>query len=294
MQRFFTLFTLFLFIISFGFHLSSCKNNDEEPNVPTKDEKDSTANIIEKRIRKNDIEVDVVIDKPQGTKFDVLVVFRGTLRDDSKILDAAYKSLDRFKALLDRNDLMVVSVAYPEENLLFGDNVEHSLVALKWLKSEASKELKIDIGKIFLAGHSQGGYIATRLNTIEKTDGVIANAPGPLNLLFRCRLEEDGKIPEAMECTLLRNNYGSTDENPEAYQARSLLRFTKGYKADLLVIQGMDDSPIYMNSWPMFKTRLENCSDCKQINILELEDMGHSALFQSEKAKKAFNDFLRR
>jgi hypothetical protein len=43
-------------------------------------------------------------------------------------------------------------VVYPEENLLMGDNLRHCEAALMWLKNNASSELQIEIGKIFLGG----------------------------------------------------------------------------------------------------------------------------------------------
>jgi poly(3-hydroxybutyrate) depolymerase len=46
-------------------------------------------------------------------------------------------------------------------------------------------ELGISPKKIFIGGHSQGGYIATRLNTMHATNGVIASAQGPLNMVYR-------------------------------------------------------------------------------------------------------------
>ena len=79
--------------------------------------------------------------------------------------------------------MMIVSVAYPQEKILFGDNIVQAEAALLWLKNKAGEELGATIKKIFLGGHSQGGYVVTRLNTMHKTNGVIANAPGPLNLV---------------------------------------------------------------------------------------------------------------
>jgi len=190
--------------------------------------------------------------------------------------------------------MLIVSVAYPEENLLFGDNIQHCEAALLWVKNHAARELGLTLNKIFLAGHSQGGYQVTRLNTMRQTDGVIANAPGPLNLVFRCQLEENGQIPNEMECTMLNNEYGPTSENPEAYFERSLLNFTGGYKSDILFVQGMQDGPIHMHSWPQFKQNVEECADCQNNHFLELEGFGHTALFQSAEARIAFNNFINR
>ncbi len=266
---------------------SSCKKSEN-----TKSPDFNGAEQIVKSITYNDVSVDIVIDKPENDELDVLVVFHGTVRRDSLILQAAHNSLQTFQRILDRQDMMLVSVAYPEENLLFGDNIRHCEAALLWLKNNANKELGISINKIFLAGHSQGGYLVTRLNTMHKTDGVIANAPGPLNLVFRCQLEEDGKVASEMECELLYSEYGSVYSNPDAYFARSLLNFTNGFLADILFVQGLDDGPIQMYSWTKFKEQVENCSDCKQIEFLDLAGFGHNALFQSPKARIEFNKFL--
>jgi acetyl esterase/lipase len=147
-----------------------------------------------KTITYDSIEVKVVIDKPALNEVDVLLVFHGTVLYDSSLMTAANTTLDKFKGILDRKDMMIVSVVYPQENVLLGDNIVQGEAALLWLKNKASKELGISIKKIFLGGHSQGGYMVTRLNTMHQTNGVIANAPGPLNLVYRCELEEKGQI----------------------------------------------------------------------------------------------------
>lgn len=248
---------------------------------------------VTRSIQYQGVQVDLVIDKPVNNEVDVLLTYHGTVLYDSLILDAAHNVLDQFQKILEPKDLMLVSVAYPEEGLLFGDNIREAEAALLWVKEQAAKELGIRVRKVFLAGHSQGGYLVTRLNTLHATDGVIANGPGPLNLVYRCQLEEDGKIPSGVVCTALRNAYGTTTQNPDAYYQRSLLPFTKGFKGDLLLVQGLKDTPIQMYSWPMFKSAVKACSDCKKVEVLELAGMGHTALFQSQEAIAAFNAFLK-
>ena len=247
---------------------------------------------ITKNISYNQVSVDVVIDKPENDIVDVLIVYHGTVWYDSEILSAANNVLNAFKRILNRDDMMIVSVAYPEENLLFGDNIAHAEAALLWVKNNANQELGIDVKKIFLGGHSQGGYLVTRLNTMHETHGVIANAPGPLNLVYRCQLEENGQIPNGFVCTLLHNTYGSTTTDPEAYFERSLLNFTSGYKSDILFVQGLGDSPIQMHSWSVFKQQVTDCTNCQETYFLELPEYGHQALFQSSKARQVFNDFI--
>ncbi|HLP95551.1 MAG TPA: hypothetical protein VK168_16020 [Saprospiraceae bacterium] len=263
----------------------ACDKKDESEALPT-------AYRITKTIQYNNVQVEVVIDKPALKDVDVLLTFHGTVMFDNQILEAANNTLDGFKDILDRKDMMLVSVAYPEENLLMGDNILQCEAALLWIKNRAGNELGINIRKIFLAGHSQGGYLVTRLNTMHPTNGVIANAPGPLNLVYRCQLEESGQIPSGTTCTLLKNTYGSTNDNPEAYFQRSLLNFTKGFQSDILFVQGLDDSPIQMYSWPIFKQDVLGCTNCQEVQILELPGLGHSSLFNSTEARATFNTFI--
>jgi poly(3-hydroxybutyrate) depolymerase len=252
----------------------------------------SAAYRITRNITHNGVSVDIVIDKPKGVNLDTLIVYHGTVNEDSRILEAANNVLNAFKGITDNRKMMIVSVAYPEENLLFGDNIVHSEAALLWIKNRSRTELGINVRKIFLAGHSQGGYLVTRLNTMHETDGVIANGPGPLNLVFRCGLEETGQAPQTPQCTLLRNTYGTTVANPDAYWQRSLRNFTTGHKSRILFVQGLDDSLIQLYSWPSFKLDLTQCEDCSPVEFLDLAGFGHSALFNSPQARTAFNQFI--
>lgn len=245
-----------------------------------------------KTIHYNNINVDVVIDKPALDEVDVLMLFHGTVMYDNSIMTAANTTLDKFKGILDRNDMMIVSVAYPQENILLGDNIILGEAALLWLKNKASQELGITVKKVFLGGHSQGGYMVTRLNTMHQTNGVIANAPGPLNLGYRCQLEENGQVQSSVVCTKLKNVYGTAISNPNAYDQRSLLNFTNDFKSDILFVQGLNDSPIQMYSWPTFKQYVLNCTNCQNRQFVEITGGEHGSLFQSPIAKTEFNNFI--
>jgi pimeloyl-ACP methyl ester carboxylesterase len=250
------------------------------------------AYTITRTIGTDSVSVEAIIQKPGNDTLDVLVLFHGTVSFDSLVLQAAQNTLQVFDDILDREDMLLVSVAYPEEGLLFGDNIRHAEAALLWVRHHAAQQLGISVNRIFLAGHSQGGYLVTRLNTMHAVDGVIANAPGPLNLVFRCGLEENGQLPPGLVCGLLFQTYGSTQDAPTAYMERSLLHFTSGHLSDVLFIQGLNDSPIQMNSWPVFRQQMEACADCQERTFLELPGLGHQALFNSPAAKQAFNDFI--
>jgi hypothetical protein len=274
---------LLVFII---FILFSCKKEEAiEPMPPT-------AYQGTLKISYNQTDVDVVIDKPDVAEADVFILFHGTVLYDSLNIQAAENILERTKELTDRKDILFVSVAYPGENLLLGDNIKHAEAALLWVKNKASETLNIKIKKIFLLGHSQGGYLVTRLNTMHETNGVIANAPGPLNLVYRCQLEENGQIPSGAACTKIRQVYGTTTNNPVAYMDRSLLSFSNGFLSDILFVQGLKDAPIQMYSWPVFKKNVSECSDCKEVQILEIPGGEHASLFSDFGAKEAYNLFV--
>ena len=272
-----------LFMLSF----LSCEkdNTSNQPNPNT------SAYRITKSISYNSVNVDVIIDKPEGNEFDVLITYHGTVQSDSAILTAAETTLNQFKNILNRQDMMIVSVAHPQLNILFGDNILQAEAALLWVKHKANQELGITVKKIFLAGHSQGGYLVTRLNTMHQTNGVIANSPGPLNLVYRCQLEENGQAPASYPCNNLRNVYGTTIDNSNAYHQRSLLNFTNGFKSDILFVQGLDDMPIQMYSWPTFKQDVLSCTNCQNRQFVEIPG-GHTAIFQSQTAKTEFNNFI--
>jgi hypothetical protein len=260
-------------------------------NTASQSDLGSSAYRITKSILYNDVNVDVIIDKPAGREFDVIITYHGTVQRDSDSMPAAETTLNQFKSIMNRQDRMIVSVAYPQRNLLFGDNIRHAEAALLWVKHKAGRELGVTVNKIFLAGHSQGGYLVTRLNTMHETDGVIANAPGPLNLVYRCRLEENGQAPASYPCQDLRNVYGSTAVDSNAYHQRSLLHFVNGYRSDILFVQGLDDMVIQMYSWPKFKQEVMNCATCNVRRFVEVPG-GHTAIFQSQTAKTEFNEFI--
>ena len=265
----------------------SCEkdNTSNQPNPNT------SAYRITKSISYNNVNVDVIIDKPEGNEFDVLITYHGTVQSDSTILTAAETTLNQFKNILNRQDMIIVSVAHPQLNILFGDNMLQAEAALLWVKHKANQELGITVKKIFLAGHSQGGYLVTRLNTMHQTNGVIANSPGPLNLVYRCQLEENGQAPASYPCNNLRNVYGTTIDNSNAYHQRSLLNFTNGFKSDILFVQGLDDMPIQMYSWSTFKQDVLSCTNCQNRQFVEIPG-GHTAIFQSQTAMTEFNNFI--
>ena len=237
------------------------------------------------------VPVQVVIHMPSAPVREALVLYHGTVWFDDRILPAAQNTLESFGRLLLRDDTLLVSVAYPQQNREIGEGLREAEAALLWVQNEASRVLGVSIQRVFMAGHSQGAYLVTRLNTMHRTDGVIANAPGPLDFEYRCLLEERGGAPGSDECALMSPRYGLPSVNPAPYRRISLLSFTQGFKADALFVQGQDDGVIQMRSWPLFRQAVQTCTNCQQPVFLEIAG-GHEALFRSVEARAAFNQFL--
>lgn len=266
----------------------SCSQDSSTPATPNPT---PTAYRTTRTVTYNGIPVTVVIDKPAQNVVDVMVVYHGTVSSDANIVSAANTTLDKFKSILNRPNMMLVSVAYPQENILFGDGIAQAEAALLWVKNNAATSLGITLNKIFMGGHSQGGYMVTRLNMMHQTNGVIANAPGPLNLVYRCGLEENGQILPSAVCSNLAATYGSTLMNPTAYFERSLLHFTANFKSDILFVQGLNDSPIQLFSWPMFKEAVSACTTFQSVEFVEVPG-GHTALFDNLAAQTACTTFI--
>jgi hypothetical protein len=282
------IFLLFFFVILVGIIIFYLDNNEEIV-------KNKTLKSGFMSINYDEVKVDALIDLPENNTGDVLLAFHGTTMDDSKTMLAAEVLIEKIRKMLNRKDLIIISVAYPQENILIGDNMKEVEAALLWTKNRLSEEFKVEVNKIYLFGHSLGGYLVTRLNTMHKTDGVIANAPGPLDLVFRCSVIErnNSKIrEEEIACSSIYKKYGSVFTNPTAYKGRSLINFSSGYKSKILFVQGMDDKKIQMELWPVFKENILECSDCAEYIFLEPKDAGHNAAFQDERAIEAINDFL--
>ncbi|MEN9530192.1 MAG: hypothetical protein RI932_2065 [Pseudomonadota bacterium] len=274
----------FLLII-YAIGLTSCRT------LPKASEAETGVTGAALKLKTGNIGVDFVIHKPRTRFADAFLIFHGTVESDQQSLGAAKKTLAMTRKLVQRDDALYVSVSYPQENHLMGDNFKFAESALLWLKKDAPRALDIEIRKIFLIGHSQGGYLVTRLNTLHNTDGVIANAPGPLNFKLRCELEESKKIPASDYCQKMSARFGSTRVNASAYEQRSLLSHIQNFKSKILFVQGLGDTKLQLTSWPILKSKIAECATCRNAQFVELEG-GHAALFENPKGSEIVQKFL--
>jgi poly(3-hydroxybutyrate) depolymerase len=192
---------------------------------------------------------------------DVVVLLHGTITSPMvRPEDAAEKFIALMRVEVRASDRVLVSVAYPQDaiplanqssfgdvgGLLFGDNIRYPQAAIGWVHEElagwlASNAPGITPGRLFLFGHSQGAYLAHRLNALVDSDGVIANATGPIDLLDRCALDEKGPN-DNVTCNKLEMVHGPTATHPGVYEERSLKVFLTGHRAPSLFVQATDDT----------------------------------------------------
>ena len=199
---------------------------------------------------------------------DVVVVFHGTLSDGavgSSIADAAETSLNYFldQSGLNIRDKIIFSAAYPQDNVsqarnynisgtgteqadfLMGDNLPYARAAVGWVKNSlngymSSNGITKTIGNVYLFGHSQGGKLVTKMNTLETgITGVIANAPGPIQFDQTCA----GGGSTSLSCTKIAAIHGaSAGDGSAPYEAIGLETYTSTHNAPLLFTQALDDT----------------------------------------------------
>lgn len=198
-----------------------------------------------------------------GNSVDIVVCYHGTLDDSdtTTILNAANTVMDVMIDNVNIKDKIIFSVAYPQDNIsaarninmvtpqqlstfYFGDNIVYARAALLWAKNNlnsglTSLGLSQQINRVFMFGHSQGGSVVHKLNTLETTDGVIANSPGPIRLDETCSVATGN-----LTCNKLSNagfDPTTTPLSSNTYYQRSVANFVTGHKAKITYFQALDD-----------------------------------------------------
>jgi pimeloyl-ACP methyl ester carboxylesterase len=154
--------------------------------------------------------------------------------------------------------------------------------------------LNIKIDRTFLIGHSLGGYIVTRLNTMYKNDGVIANVPGPIDLAFTCKILKNVNFGEKVDfCSSMKEKYGSAASNPSEYTNQSLISFVDGQKSKILFIQGLNDNKKQVDLMKIFEEKMNQYKNCADSNFVWVSGADHGAIIESEEGINAVNNFLK-
>lgn len=225
----------------------------------------------------------VYINKPASDSVDALILFHGTTESDEVSHTAAQKFSELGATIADgRDDLLTISVAYRETNVLIGDELPEAEAVLHWVQEQAATELGVAINKVYILGHSRGGYIAMRLNDLYEVDGVIANGPGPVDFYERCLAEEralkNGVVPadDKTACQSMMQQFNKPSISPKEYQERSLLTHVSHQQSPLLIMLGENETGFSVDRMPELLKAIDDCGDvCAPYTYKEISNTGH-------------------
>lgn len=258
-----------------------------------------------------------------GSALDVVVLYHGTITSAGVTpFDAASTFMSIALNKVDLKDKIIFSVAYPQDAIpdyrqnpelatqqfpgfnvdsYIGDNIEYAEAALLWVKNTLPAYLTANnipktIDKVYTFGHSQGAYLVHRLNRLQTVDGVIANAPGPIDLLARCSGDQN---TENFSCNKINAGLGSTLTNPDEYNDRSLKNFLSGTLSPTLFTQALDDttgdeygSPQVANMQNIVQAGLSTCTDCASMTFNYYGSGGHDAFAINYAVQNDIRDFV--
>ena len=255
-----------------------------------------------------------------GSKLDVIVLFHGTITGSNVTpFDSAQKFLDIVldPTKVNIKDKIIFSVAYPQDvipawnsnpalpaqqfpgidypNFYFGDNLEYVEAALLWVKNNlnsyfAGQGISKSIDKIFTFGHSQGASLVHQLNTLYPVDGVISNAPGPIDLLNRC---SGAQQTINATCKKIGIGLGTTLTNPDAYNSVSLISYLSGTLSPTLFTQALDDDEYQVSQMKnVFEPGLNTCTNCNSIEFNYYTFGGHDAFVYNQYLQQDIRTFV--
>jgi len=253
-----------------------------------------------------------------GSSLDVVVLYHGTI-DSAGVSPsgAASTFMTIARDQINIKDKLIFSVAYPQDaipawvsnpalvaaqfpglnlsTLYFGDNLVYAEAALLWVKNNlnsymATNNIPKTINRVFTFGHSQGAYLVHRLNTMHAVDGVISNAPGPIDLLNRCSGPQN---TENFTCNKIRVGFGLTTANPAAYNTRSLKSYLSGTLSPTLFTQALNDDPYQVNLMQnTVQVGLNACTNCSTRTFNYYATGGHDAFVTNTVLQQDIRTFI--
>jgi hypothetical protein len=253
-----------------------------------------------------------------GSSLDVVVLYHGTITSPGVSPSTAASTfiniaLNKIKI----TDKLIFSVAYPQDiipawqanpslpatqfpglnysTLYFGDNIVYAEAALLWVKNNlnsymSSNDIPKTTNKVFTFGHSQGAYLVHRLNTMLSVNGAISNAPGPIDLLDRCKGTEN---TSNLTCNKIRVGFGSTSTNPAEYNSRSLKIYTTGTLSPAFFSQAIDDDSYQVNLMQnVLQPGLSTCTNCATKSFKYYPYGGHDAFVSNTELQQDIRNFI--
>lgn len=255
-----------------------------------------------------------------ASSIDVVVCYHGTITGTSTTIMQAAQTFMNFAlsdTVLNLKDKIIFSVAYPQDaipaanqfgiggsedpNFVFESNLPYVRAALLWAKNSINSFMSANgisktRNRIYTFGHSQGGALVHKLNTLEVVDGVICNAPGPIRLDLTCATQElNGN--STITCQKLFNIYGSARNNvgTAQYLSRSVISYDDGLLSPMLYIQGQQDDT-GNNQQIIWLEQLLSAIDANDSTNSDYTYLpvngGHEAFTTSLEAQVAIRNFL--
>jgi hypothetical protein len=259
-----------------------------------------------------------------GPEVDVVLLYHGTITAAGvSPLDSAqtFMNLATTPSGLNLRDKILFSVAYPQDaipvwvteaespsaefpefaNVLdidtfyFGDGLYHAEAALLWAKENLNSYLTSvgagkSISRVYTFGHSQGAYMVHRLNTMHRVDGVISNAPGPIDLLNRC---SGAQNTINYTCNKIRVGFGTTTADPDAYNSRSLKEYLTGTLSPQIFTQALDDDSYQVNLMQtVVEPGINTCTEYGPVEIKYYASGGHTAFASNPLVQEDVRNFV--
>ena len=254
------------------------------------------------------------------TNLNVVVLYHGTITSPITPLQAASNFLQMTleNSRLNLGNNIILSVAYPQDaipgwtqaaaesvfpgivvdNLFFGDNIAYAEAALLWSKNllkDAPALSGKTINKLYTFGHSQGGSIVHKLNTRISVDGVIANAPGPIDLATRCLYHEVNNEVNPT-CKKLYDVYGSVQVDSTEYDEVSVKSFLTEPVSPVLYTQCFDDTASDFYGVPqtqlMQNVIQNNLSVYNDVTFKYYEIGGHDGFNYNAEMQRDIREFI--
>ena len=257
-----------------------------------------------------------------SSSIDVVVVFHGTVSPEGpngpSIADASVTALNHFldPSGLNVRDKIIFSAAYPQDHIsqarnlnisgtgteqadfLMGDNLPYARAAVGWVKNSlnsymSSNGISKTIGNVYLFGHSQGGKLVAKMNTLETgIAGVIANAPGPIQFDQTCASGGSSTI----SCTKIAAIHGaSTGNGDEPYQSIGLETYTSTHNAPILFTQATGDQTGGGNQYTWLQdyvNALEAISANAEATLTTVSGSNHAAFTSDSTLQSAIRTFV--
>lgn len=125
---------------------------------------------------------------------------------------------------------------------------------------------------------------------MHAVDGVISNAPGPIDLLDRC---SGAQNTINITCNKIRVGFGTTTANPSAYNTRSLKSYLSGTLSPTLFTQALDDDSYQVNLMQnTVQVGLSTCTNCSTSTFNYYATGGHDAFVTNTYLQKDIRNFV--